>query len=107
MQILLDENLNWRLRTYLGGHDVESVRSRGWGGTKNGKLLQRAVEAGFAAMITMDDNLVHQQVLSQYAIAVIVLHAASNRLEDTAPLMPKVLQVLPSAPRGQRTIVSP
>jgi predicted nuclease of predicted toxin-antitoxin system len=107
MRILLDENLNWRLKRQLGGHVVESVRSLGWTGTKNGQLLQRAVDAKFEAMITMDDNLVNQQVLAKYDIAVIVLRAVSNRLEDTSPLMPAVLEIITAAPKRQRTVVSP
>jgi predicted nuclease of predicted toxin-antitoxin system len=105
MRILLDENLNWRLRRSLTGHDVESVRSLSWSGTKNGKLLQKAVDAGFDAFITMDDNLVHQQMLSKYPIAFIVLRSVSNRLADTELLMPAVLKILPQAPRGTRIVI--
>jgi hypothetical protein len=53
----------------------------------------------------MDSNMVHQQDLSSHAIAVVVLRARSNRLEDTRPLMPAVLQALPHAPKGERTIL--
>jgi predicted nuclease of predicted toxin-antitoxin system len=30
MRILLDENLNWRLKRDLPGHEVESVPLIGW-----------------------------------------------------------------------------
>jgi predicted nuclease of predicted toxin-antitoxin system len=105
MRVLLDENLNWRLKHDLPGHEVESVPLMGWAGTQNGALLRKAVENGFDVLITMDSNMVHQQDLSVHAIAVMVLRARSNRLEDTRPLMPAVLQALPRAPKGARTIV--
>jgi len=105
MRVLLDENLNWRLKRDLLGHEVESVPLLGWAGIQNGALLRKAVESGFDALITMDSNMVHQQDLSSHAIAVVVLRARSNRLEDTRPLTPAVLQALPHAPKGERTII--
>ena len=100
MRVLLDENLNWRLKHDLPGHEVESVPLIGWAGIQNGALLRKAVESGFDALVTMDSNMVHQQDLSAHEIAVIVLRAHSNRLEDTRLLMPAVLQILPHAPRS-------
>ncbi len=97
MRILLDENLDWRLRRDLPGHEVASVPSLGWAGIQNGELLSKAVEAGFESLVTMDGNMVHQQNLTRHAIAVIALRAKSNRLEDTRPLMNQLLAVLPGA----------
>ena len=37
--------------------------------------------------------MVHQQKIERYAIAVVALRAASNRLADTRPLMPALLRV--------------
>jgi hypothetical protein len=67
----------------------------GWAGIENGELLKKAVEAGFNVLITMDRNMVHQQNLAKYPIAVVALRAASNRLADTRPLMPALLALLP------------
>ncbi len=53
----------------------------------------------------MDSSLVHQQNLAVHPIAVLVLRAPSNQIEDTSPLMPKVLQALPTAPKGKRTLI--
>ena len=63
MRVLLDENLNWRLKRDLPGHDVESVPLLGWAGIQNGVLLRKAVESGFDVLMTMDSNMVHQQDL--------------------------------------------
>jgi predicted nuclease of predicted toxin-antitoxin system len=45
MRLLLDENLDWRLRRDLLDHQVESVPLIGWAGIENGELLRKAVEA--------------------------------------------------------------
>ena len=95
MRLLLDENLDWRLRRDLLDHQVESVSLIGWAGIENGELLRKAVEAGFDVLVTMDSNMVHQQNIRQNAIAVVALRAQSNRLSDTRPLMPALLAVLP------------
>ena len=104
MKILLDENLDWRLKRYLAEHEVESVQLNGWAGLKNGVLLSKAQEK-FDAFITLDGNLEHQQNISKFAIIVIALRARSNRLQDTWPLMAEVARVLPTLSKGTITRV--
>ena len=105
MRILLDENLDWRLLRDLPGHTVESVPLIGWPGLKNGALPTKA-EKSFDVLLTMDSNMVHQQNLARFQIAIIALTARSNRLADTRPLMPKVLAALPSIQPGPLTVVA-
>lgn len=93
MRILLDENLNWRLERFLPGHEVKSVPRLGWAGLKNGKLLARA-QKDFDVLITMDGSMASQQNLARLRLAIVALRARSNRLEDTSPLIPKVLPTL-------------
>lgn len=100
MRILLDENLNWRLERFLPGHEVKSVPRLGWAGLKNGKLLARAQE-DFDVLITMDGSMASQQNLARLRLAIVALRASSNRLEDTSPLMPKVLKLLPTLKPGK------
>ena len=105
MRILLDENLNWRLEKFLPGHEVKSVPRVGWAGLKNGKLLARA-EQKFDVLITMDGSMASQQNLAQIHLAIVALRAPSNRLQDTSPLMPKVLAVLPTLKPGRAVKVA-
>jgi len=105
MRLLLDENLDWRLRRDLAAHHVDSVPLIGWAGIENGELFKKAVEAGFDVVITMDTNMVHQQNLAKYPIAVVALRAASNRLGDTRPLMPALLALLPHIKSGTVTFL--
>ena len=72
----------------------------GWSGTKNGELLSLA-EKDFDVFITVDRNLSFQQNLPRYNIAVIVLRAPSNRVNDLRPLVPQLLALLPTAKRGE------
>ena len=106
MKILLDENLDWRLRRDLPGHTVESVPLLGWAGIQNGALLRRAEQDQFDVLITMDSNLPYQQDLAKFKIAVIALRAPSNRLADTRPLMSKVLKALEQIRPGTLTVIS-
>lgn len=105
MRILLDENLDWRLKRDLPGHEVESVPRLGWAGIQNGALLRKAVEAGFEALVTMDGNMVHQQNMARHPIAVVALRAKSNRLADTRPLMVPLLALLPQVRAGTLTFL--
>ena len=105
MRLLLDENLDWRLRWDLPGHQVESVPLIGWAGIENGELLTKAVDARFDVLVTMDSNMVHQQNIAKYPIAVIALRAPSNRLADTRPLMAALLGLLPNADSGTVTFL--
>ena len=111
MRLLLDENLDWRLRRDLPGHQVESLPLIGWAGIENGELLHKAVEAGFDVLVTMDSDMVHQQNIDRYPIAVGALRAASNRLADTRSLMPSLLaalsQVKPGTVMFLPSLVSP
>lgn len=100
MNILLDENLDWRLGRELTGHTTASVPLIGWAGVKNGELLRRA-NAQFDVLITMDKGIYHQQNLVGLRLIIIALRAKTNRLADTLPLVPALLARLQSAQPGQ------
>lgn len=76
----------------------------GWAGKRNGELLALAV-GQFDVFLTADRNLSYQQDPSAFDIAIVVLVARSNRLDDLRPLVPRVLQVLPRAKRRAVTII--
>jgi hypothetical protein len=42
VKVLLDENLDHRLRTNLGDNEVFTAGYKGWDGLKNGRLLRAA-----------------------------------------------------------------
>lgn len=99
MKLLLDESLPQDLRLHLSDHEVIIVPYRGWASKKNGELLQLA-SAEFDVLITADQNLEHQQNVSNFEIAVIILEAPSNRLDHLIPLLPRLLAILSSVRPG-------
>jgi predicted nuclease of predicted toxin-antitoxin system len=104
VKILLDECLPKRLTRLLADHEVSTVRQMNWLGLSNGRLLAVA-NPQFDVFLTVDQNLVRQQDLTGFRIAVIVLHARSNRIEDLGPLMSLVMQLLPSIQPGTVTFL--
>lgn len=104
MKLLLDECIDRRLAKEIEGHEVLTVSEAGWAGIQNGELLRRAQER-FDAFVTVDRNLSFQQHLPNYAIAILLLQAPTSRLSDLRALIPHLMQLLPTAPKGQVTVV--
>lgn len=95
MRILLDESLPHDLAPPITGHTVSTVKDEGWSSFKNGALLAIAAKA-FEAFVTADRNLEFQQNLAKLPLAVIVLIARKNRIQDIEPLLPELHQALRS-----------
>jgi hypothetical protein len=55
--------------------------------------------------LTVDRALSYQQDVSAFDIAVVVLVARSNSIDDLRPLTPQVLGTLNKAARGQVTLI--
>ncbi len=100
MRILLDECVPRPLRRELAGHTVRTIREMGWTGKENGELLALMCGAGFEVLLTVDQNLRHQQNLAVSGVAVVVMVAPSNRLADLVPLVPGVEAALGSIRPG-------
>jgi hypothetical protein len=77
MRILFDQGVPLPLKSWLTSHEVETARQRGWSELLNGELLAAVQGARFDLFITTDQNLRHQQDLSRFAIAVLVLMVAN------------------------------
>ena len=104
MRILLDECIDRRFARELPGHEVRTAPEAGWAGKSNGALLALA-ENSFDVFVTVDRNLSFQQNVPKFLIAVVVLRAHSNRLAELRRLIPRLLEVLPAAKRGEVTWV--
>ena len=72
MRILLDECVPWPMHQLLTSHSCTTLPAKGWGGIKNGDLLERA-EAEFDLFITTDQNIRYQQNLAGRRIAILEL----------------------------------
>lgn len=94
MKVLLDENLPHALRSLLMGHEVFTIDYMQWKGLGNGELLGKAAEHGFDVLMTMDRGLKYQFDVAALAIAVLVVRAESNTMEDLNPLAPAIHRAL-------------
>jgi hypothetical protein len=88
-KLLLDECVPHRIRISLPEFEVYTVNFMGWGGIKNGKLLQLAVDNHFDLFLTTDKNLPYQQNVSKYPIAIVVFNVVRDELETMLLLLPK------------------
>jgi predicted nuclease of predicted toxin-antitoxin system len=95
MKILLDENIDVRLKNFFPvEYTVYTVRDMGWNGIKNGELLLLLKENNFDAWIVVDKNIPYQQNTANLSCSVIVLDVYRNTLKHLLPLVPQILNVL-------------
>ena len=98
MKLLLDESIPRKLTSYFPSKiEVLTVPQMDWAGTKNGKLLALAAEAGFTALITADRGIEYQHNPDTLPIFVVVLRGYRTRLEDLRPLVPLAISALEQA----------
>jgi predicted nuclease of predicted toxin-antitoxin system len=105
MKVLLDECVTRYLKRDLAGHEVLTVEEAGLKGLKNGRLLQ-AASGRYDVLVTVDQNLQHQQNLNNFPIAVVVLKAERNTYPALAPLMPRALRALGEIKPGELVTIS-
>lgn len=94
MKILLDECVPWPMHRFLLDHECTSVQAQGWGGIRNGDLLQKA-EAEFDLLITADQNIRYQQNLTNRRIAILELSTNDfRRLQAARALIEETLRII-------------
>ena len=106
MRVLLDECVPRRLKLELAGHDAHTVAEMGWSSKRNSELLRLMLAQNFECLLTVDQNLQFQQNTSASGIAVIIIVARTNRLEELRPLVPRVLDALSRVLPGEIVRVS-
>ncbi len=80
MKVLLDENLDQRLRGSLGAHEVFTAIYKGWAGLKNGHLLNASEADGIEVFVTGDQTLSFEQNLQVRSLAIVVLSTVEWRM---------------------------
>jgi uncharacterized protein DUF5615 len=100
VRVLLDEHLPVDLAAELRGHDVDTVAGRGWTGIKNGELLRR-MTGHHDVLVTMDRGIEFQQPIAAFPFGVVIVRAASNRLEHLRRLAPAILAAIAATTPGQ------
>jgi len=95
VKLLLDHCVPKRLGRELIGHQFKTAYQMGWANVNNGALLSKA-STGFGAFITVDQNIRYQHNLAKLPLSVLILVAPNNKLATLKPLVPFVLNVLPT-----------
>ena len=100
MRILLDECLpvDFLHDLALGGH-IETASFAGLAGVSNGALLD-AMNGRFDVLITIDGGIRYQQSIAARSVAVMVLRAPTNAIDDIRPLVPAIWAALSSVKPG-------
>jgi hypothetical protein len=106
MRVLLDEQIPMDLSSELRGHAVETVASQGWAGIKNGELLSR-MRGRYDVLITMDRGIEFQHQISTFPFGIVIVRAASNRMQHLRPLVPAILAAIAATRPGQVERVGP
>jgi predicted nuclease of predicted toxin-antitoxin system len=94
MRILLDESVPAKFGALLTGHTTVTVQRQGWTSIKNGKLLALAASEDFDVLLTADKGMAYQQNLATLPVSILIVLAKSNRIEDLALAVPRILKNL-------------
>ena len=101
MKILLDHNLDRRLKNYLTEYETATTQEQNWADVLNGELLTLAEENGFDVLLTADANIKSQQNLSNRKISILVLRAFNNRLATHVEMIDDIHEMLARIQAGE------
>ncbi len=98
MRLRINECLPTRCPTWFSGHEVETVEYRGWIGVLNSARLAKAVDAGFAGLLTADKRMHPQHDIRPRPLAVVV--TPSTRLKHLESFKDTMVGVVERARPG-------
>ena len=94
MKILLDNCVPKRAKRLLPAHAVKHASEVGMSLLGNGVLLRAAANAGFEVLLTVDQNMRHQQPLDPLPLAVLELDTRDSRLPALTAMAPHLERAL-------------
>lgn len=101
MKILLDHNLDRRLKRHLDSFDVFTTHEVGWGDVLNGELLKLLESKGFDVLVTADSNIKNQQNLTGRSISILIIRAFDNRLATHLEMINEITETLINIKAGE------
>jgi predicted nuclease of predicted toxin-antitoxin system len=101
LKILLDHNLDRRLKNHLTDYETATTQEQNWADVLNGELLALAEERGFDVLLTADTNIKSQQNFSKRKISILVLRAFDNRLTTHAEMINDIHEALAKIQTGE------
>lgn len=106
MKILLDHNLDRRLKDHLAPHEAATTQEEGWADLLNGELISLAEENGFDVIVTADSHIKDQQNLIGRRLSIIALRAYNNRLKTHLEMLEPLFEALSNIKEGEILEVS-
>jgi hypothetical protein len=76
VKVLLDQNINPRLRRFLPGHFVVHAQRVGWDTLANGHLIAAAERNGYDVLIKWDKKMHSQQNNAKRILPIVLLEDA-------------------------------
>jgi predicted nuclease of predicted toxin-antitoxin system len=101
LKILLDHNLDRRLKNHLAEYETATTQEKGWADVLNGELLKLAEENCFDVMLTADSNIQAQQNMEHRTISILVIRAFNNRLKTHIEMIDDIKSALSKIENGK------
>ncbi len=101
----MDECMPVDFRHLLPGHEVHSAQWAGLKGKKNGELLRLVELAGYDVLLTVDQGLQYQQNLRGMRLAILVMRAPTNDIDDLGPLVGQIMKAFVTISPGEVVVV--
>jgi hypothetical protein len=97
VRVLLDKQLPVDLVPELHGHQVDTVVGRGWTGVKTVTSYAACADV----LVTLDRGVEFQHNIPALPYGVVLMRAASNRMQHLRPLVPTILDAIATTKPGQ------
>lgn len=105
-RVLFDENMPRKLRRDLPEFYIRTAQEQGWSAYQSGHLLKQLTDA-FDVLVTIDQNVRHQQNLSKYNVGVVAIEIPDTRLVFLRQLLPEIREAIAAVKPGQLVIIEP
>lgn len=105
MCILLDEQIDVRMKAALSDFPVFTVLEKGWLGYKNGLLRERLNQEEFQFFVTADKNVPFQQNLAEVKFIIVLLDMPTLLWEHQKQFGPALARLFAVPPRPPVKVV--
>jgi predicted nuclease of predicted toxin-antitoxin system len=105
MKILIDEQLNRRMKMALADFDVYSTKDLGWSGLQNGELREKLNENSFYFLITADKNMPFQQNFNRINFKILLLDIVDLVWINEQQFVPKIINFLQNPPETPHKLI--
>jgi predicted nuclease of predicted toxin-antitoxin system len=106
LKLLLDECLPVDFRHSFAGHNAHTVEWAGLKGKKNGELLKAAEEAGYEALLTVDQGISRPQRFGKRKLSIVLLVSRNEPIGRPRFIGRGVAEALRNLQAGQIVTVS-